>query len=118
MRYEEVAHLLPGLVDGTVIADDDIRAFVESDLRCQAELARYRKLLRGLADLRDRHVSAHPTVLAATLSAVDEPAGRPLFRRIPERKTLAGAALGTAVVTAGAAVVILARSRRHRVLAA
>jgi hypothetical protein len=118
MRYDDVAHLLPGFVDGTVAVDDDTRAFVESDLRCQAELARYRKLLRGLADLRDQHVSAHPAVLAATLGAVDEPAGRPFLRRISERKTLAGAALGTAVVTAGAAAVILARSRRRAAIAA
>ena len=49
MRYEDVADLIPGLVDGTAEVDDRTRAFIDSDLRCQAELARYRRLLRGLS---------------------------------------------------------------------
>ena len=40
MRYEDVADLIPGLVDGTVEVDERTQAFIESDLRCQAELAR------------------------------------------------------------------------------
>ena len=50
MRYDDVADLIPGLVDGTVVLDERTRAFIDSDLRCQAELARYRRLLRGLGD--------------------------------------------------------------------
>ena len=52
MRYEDVADLIPGLADGTVEVDDRTREFIDSDLRCQAELARYRRLLRGLGALR------------------------------------------------------------------
>ena len=47
MRYEDVAELLPGIVDGSIEVDAATMAFIESDLRCQAELARYRRLLRG-----------------------------------------------------------------------
>jgi hypothetical protein len=113
MRYEDVAHLLPGIVDGTAHVDDATLAFVESDLRSQAELARYRRLLRGLADLRGSVIEPHPAALTATLDALDVVPGRRLLRRLSERKRLAGAALGTAVVTAGAAAVIVARSRRR-----
>ena len=48
VRFEDVADLLPGLVDGTIRVDERTQEFIESDLRCQAELARYRKLLRTL----------------------------------------------------------------------
>jgi hypothetical protein len=118
MRYDDVAHLLPGLVDGSVAADAETLAFVESDLRCQAELVRYRRLLRSLATLRERRVEPPSASLHETLVALNDAHDRQFLRRIAERRKLAGAALGTAVVTAGAAAVILARSRRRAALAA
>lgn len=114
MRYEDVAHLLPGLVDDPS-ADEETLAFIETDLRCQAELARYRKLLRGLRGLRMEHIAAGPGALADTLAALEAASERSLVRLVAERRRLAGA-IGTAVVTAGAATaaVLIARSRRHR----
>ena len=65
VRFEDVADLLPGLVDGTVRVDERTQEFIESDLRCQAELARYRKLLRTLEQLRTRYFEPSPGLLAA-----------------------------------------------------
>jgi anti-sigma factor RsiW len=116
VRYEDVADLLPGLVDGSIVVDDKILAFVESDLRCQAELARYRRLLRTLQTLRTRYFEPSPGLLAATLSALAEEGERRVVRSIiPGRRLAYAGAIGGAAVAAGAAAtaVIVARSRRR-----
>ena len=45
MRCDEVAALLPMLVDASVPPNIAVEHHVESCLRCQAELARYRRLV-------------------------------------------------------------------------
>lgn len=114
MRYEDVADLIPGLVDGTVVVDERIQAFIESDLRCQAELARYRKLLRGLGALRTMYLEPAPGGLAQTLNALAAEGERKVARSIlsGRRALVAGAAIGGAAVATTAAVVA-ARSRRR-----
>ena len=59
MRCDEVTALLPGLVDGEAVGFEAER-HVETCLRCQAELARYRRLLRTLSMLRTRYVEPTP----------------------------------------------------------
>ncbi len=114
MRYEDVAELLPGVADGSITPDERTQAFIGSDLRCQADLARYRRLLRHLRLLRDRGLEPAPGLLVETLSALeDEP------ERRPDRGIVAGRAKQVAIAGAigGAAVaataVIFARSRRR-----
>jgi hypothetical protein len=116
VRYEDVADLIPGLVDGTVVVDDRTRAFIDSDLRCQAELARYRKLLRTLEQLRSRYFEPTPGLLAATLTALAEEGERRVVHSIitGRRLAYAGAAIGgVAAAGAAATAVIVARSRRR-----
>lgn len=116
MRYEDVADMLPGLVDGSVSVDDRTRSFIEADLRCQAELARYRRLLRTLEHLRTRYLEPSPGLLAATLAAIAEESERRVVRSIVTGRRLAFAgAVGGAAVAAGAAAtaVLVARSRRR-----
>jgi hypothetical protein len=48
MRCEDVSEALPEIVDGAATADLALRRHVDSCLRCQAELAQYRKLLRTM----------------------------------------------------------------------
>ena len=106
MRYEDVADLIPGLVDGTVEVDERTRAFIDSDLRCQAELARYRRLLRSLGTLRTTYLEPAPGGLAQTLNALAAEGERRVARGIltSRRAVVAGAAT---------AAVIAARSRRR-----
>ena len=97
MRFEDVADLLPGLVDGTVPVDERTQAFIESDLRCQAELARYRKLLRTLEQLRTRYFE--PVARASSprrSTALAEEGERRVVHSIitGRRLAYAGAALG------------------------
>ena len=120
MRFEDVAELLPGIVDGTVTVDDRTREFIESDLRCQAELARYRKLLRTLEQLRTRYFEPSPGLLAATLTALAEEGERRVVHSIitGKRLAVAGAAIAAIAGMAAAGAATAAIIARRRVLAA
>ena len=77
---------------------------IETCLRCQAELARYRKMLRGLQLLRTRYLEPTPGLLAQTLAAMEEAGERQAMRSILSGRRLAYAgAIGGAAVAAGAA---------------
>jgi anti-sigma factor RsiW len=118
MRCEDVARILPGSVDSWTAVDVSVQRHVESCLRCQAELARYRKMLRGLQLLRTRYLEPTPGLLATTLTAIEEAGERHVVRSILTGRRLAYAgALGGAAVAAGAAAtaVIVHRSRRRAV---
>ena len=48
MRCDDVARLLPAAVEQGAAVELSVQRHIESCLRCQAELARYRRMLRGL----------------------------------------------------------------------
>ena len=91
MLCDEVTALLPALVDGDD-ADPQVALHIETCLRCQAELARYRRLLRTLALLRTRYAEPTPGLLGETLAA------------------LTG---GTAVAAGATAALLIVRSRKR-----
>jgi hypothetical protein len=115
MRCDEVAARLPTIVDGTDPPDLAVEHHVESCLRCQAELARYRRLLRTLHQLRTRYIEPAPGLLGETLALLEEAAERRAVRSILSGRRLAyaGAIGGTAVATAATAAVLIARSRKR-----
>jgi anti-sigma factor RsiW len=115
VRYEDVADLLPGIVDGTVHPDERTRRFIDSDLRCQAELARYRRLVRTLGALRMQYLEPAPGLLAATLNSLAEEGERRVARSVltGRRLAYAGAALGATAVAGAATALVVARSRRR-----
>jgi hypothetical protein len=115
MRCEEVAALLPALVDVSTPPNLAVEHHVESCLRCQAELARYRRLLRTLHQLRSRYIEPPPGFLAETLAAIEDAAERRAGRSLLHGRRLAyaGAIGGTAVATAATAALLIARSRRR-----
>jgi hypothetical protein len=114
MRCEEATSLLPGLVDGDTISLD-VQRHVDSCLRCQAELARYRRLLRTLAALRTRYIEPTPGLLGETLAAITDAAEHGARRTLVSGRRLAFAgAIGGGALAAGAtAAVLIARSRRR-----
>jgi anti-sigma factor RsiW len=119
MRCEEVARLLPETVEGTPV-DLAMQTHIESCLRCQAEFARYRRMLRALQQLRTRFLEPSPSLLAQTLAALEEAGERQAVRSLLSGRRLAyaGAIGGAALATAGtAAALILARSRRRTAVA-
>jgi len=105
--------MLPETVEGTPV-DLAMQTHIESCLRCQAELARYRRMLRALQQLRTRFLEPSPSLLAQTLAALEEAGERHAVRSLLSGRRLAyaGAIGGAALATAGtAAALILARRR-------
>ena len=115
MLCDEVTALLPGMVDGDVDVDPGALEHVETCLRCQAELARYRRLLRTLAMLRSRYADPTPGLLGDTLAALTDAAEEGARRTLLSGRRLAyaGAIGGTAVAAGATAALLIARSRRR-----
>ena len=115
MRCDEVVIVIPELVDVGATTNMAVERHLQSCLRCQAELARYRRLLRMLAMLRTRYVEPNPGLLGDTLAALADVTEQGARRTLLSGRTLAYAgAIGGATVAAGAtAAVLIARSRRR-----
>ena len=88
---------------------------IETCLRCQAELARYRRLLRTLALLRSRYAEPTPGLLGETLAALTDAAEEGARRTLLSGRRLAyaGAIGGTAVAAGATAALLIARSRKR-----
>ena len=115
MQCDDVARILPEAVDNGAAVELSVQRHIESCLRCQAELARYRKMLRGLQLLRTRYLEPAPGLLAQTLAAIEEAGERQAVRSILSGRRLAYAgAIGAGAVAAGTAatVMIVHRARR------
>ena len=118
MQCDDVARLLPEAVEGGAAVELSVQRHIETCLRCQAEVARYRKMLRGLQLLRTRYLEPAPGMLAQTLAALEVAGERHAIRSVLSGRRLAYAgAIGGAAVAAGAAAtaVIVHRARRRSV---
>jgi hypothetical protein len=117
MRCDEVTPLLPALVDGEPMSFE-MQQHVDTCLRCQAELARYRRLLRTLAMLRERYAEPTPGLLGETLAALTDAAESGARRTLLSGRRLAYAgAIGGGALAAGAtAALLIARSRKRAAL--
>jgi anti-sigma factor RsiW len=115
VRCEEVIVVIPALVDGEPATDVAVERHLQTCLRCQAEVARYRRLLRTLAMLRTRYVEPNPGLLGDTLAALTDAAEHGARRTLLSGRTLAyaGAIGGTAVAAGATAALLIARSRRR-----
>ena len=79
MQCDDVAQLLPEAVESGAAVELSVQRHIESCLRCQAELARYRKMLRGLQLL------PHPLPRARARPARADPGRHRGGRRAPRR---------------------------------
>lgn len=115
MLCDEIADQLAAAGDIAKLADRRARKHVDSCLRCQAEAAQYRKLLKALHALREDLV-AQPHGLVADIFVKLEAAGeRQAVRSLLAGRKAAyvgGIAVATAAAGAGAAVLLVSRSRR------
>lgn len=119
MQCDDVARALAALVDAEV-ADPAVDAHLETCLRCQAELARYRRMLRGLHDLRTHYLEPSPGLLAQTLAAVEAASEPSTMRSLVTRKrlALAGAGAGAALAAGAVSALVISRMRRRGLAAA
>jgi anti-sigma factor RsiW len=117
MRCEDITPLLPGLVDGDPMTFE-VEDHIASCLRCQAELARYRRLLRTLSLLRSRYAEPTPGLLGETLAAITDAAEHGARRTLLSGRRLAyaGAIGGGALAATATAALLIARSRRRSAL--
>ncbi|MFZ4514757.1 MAG: hypothetical protein ACOYN3_00365 [Acidimicrobiia bacterium] len=114
----EVRAALPGLLDSDGPADLAVIRHVETCLVCQAEMAKYRRLLRALQVLRTRYLEPAPDLLAQTLAGLGEASERRVVRSMLTGKRIAYAsAIGGAAAVAGAAAAtaLVVRHRRRSV---
>jgi hypothetical protein len=102
IRLAEVAD------DSTLLTGADAD-HVATCLRCQAELAQYRKLLRSLRALRTQPLTPDDDLLAELLDVLRPPAPITRLHRRNRRAAYLG---GIAAATAGAAGAIVLASRK------
>ena len=117
MRCDEIVETLPGVVDGSSRLDRSERRHVERCLRCQAELAQYRKLLRAMQALRTEVAPPPPGLLGELLAGIEAAGERGAVRAtLTGRRAayLGGIAAATAAAGAGAAIVLVSRGRKGR----
>ncbi|MGI8709661.1 MAG: anti-sigma factor family protein [Acidimicrobiales bacterium] len=112
-----VADALPGVVDGTAQLDRSDRRHVEHCLRCQAELAQYRRLLRAMQSLRHVHTPAPIGLVTDVLAHLEAAGERSAVRAaLTGRRAayLGGIAAAATAAGAGAAIVLANRGRKGR----
>ena len=115
VNCDQVAEALPGIVDGLAVAELDLRRHVDACLRCQAELAQYRKLLKVLHTLRTEVLEPAPGVLADIFSTLEAAGERRAMKFLLTGRRAAyvgGIAAATAAGAAGA--IVLATRARHK----
>lgn len=116
MRCEDVNRLVPQMIDAGEPVGAEIEQHVVSCLRCQAEVARYHKLLRALRTLRTYYLEPTPGVLSQTLAALEAAGERRAIRSaLSGHKAAYAGAIGGAAVAAGAAAtaVLMTRAKRR-----
>lgn len=113
---ESVAAVLPAVVDGLMTAPGDVRRHVEACLRCQAELAQYRRVLRALHQLRTEVLEPAPGLLADILVTLEAAGERRAMRHLlnGRRAAYLGGIAATAAAGAAGAIVLATRARHRK----
>lgn len=112
MRCDALAELLAEAAEGQPVQGRVARAHVAHCLRCQADLAQYRRLHRSLRQLADRRVATPDEWVDEVILAIDaDRSGSGPARALRRAAVLGGMA---AVTAAGAASVIVLRTSRRR----
>ena len=115
---EMVADALPAIVDGLAVADLDLRRHVEACLRCQAELAQYRKVLKALHQLRTEVLEPAPGLITDILVNLEAAGERRAMRFLltGRRAAYVGGIAGGIAAAGAAGAIVLASRARHRKL--
>ena len=112
LACDEVRAELPAVLDREGSAQAGLVEHVEYCLSCQAELARYRRLVRLLHQLRSSEATLAPGVVSDVLAAIEQAASRRAVRSVLTGRRLAYAS--AVVVGVGVAIFVLGLTRAHR----
>jgi predicted anti-sigma-YlaC factor YlaD len=104
-----VKALLAGMLAGDARISPTVESHVASCLSCQAELARYRRLLRLMRQLNALELAMPPGILAEVLSALEVAAKRRASSGLLTGKAMAYGLALLGAVGASVAVFLLAR---------
>jgi len=114
MRCEELADHLAA-AEGGHLLEPTAEAHVQSCLRCQAELAQYRKLLRALRTLRTEVLKPAPGLVSDILVSIEAAGERSAVRSALKGRRMAYlGGVAVAGVAGGAAALVLVSRRRMR----
>jgi hypothetical protein len=113
--HANVIARLPAVVDNDDVLSPIERGHVDSCLQCQAELVRYRKLLRALHDLRTNVIQPAPGLLADILDGLAERGERRAIRSlVTGRRAAYTGGIAVATIAGVTGVVLLAGRSRGR----
>lgn len=107
---DAVGGLLPAWVAGEADLDKRARDHLAQCLRCQADVARYRRMLRTLHALRPQGDQPSPELLSDIIAGLD---GQRRARWSPAPWVAIGVTAAAAAGAAGAAGVLLWSARRR-----
>ncbi|HVE94771.1 MAG TPA: hypothetical protein VNB24_07600 [Acidimicrobiales bacterium] len=102
--------------EGVDAAPADVRAHIDSCLRCQAEMVQYRRLLRGLHTLRTEVLEPAPGTLTGILAHIEHAGERRAVRSLLQGRRgayLGGIAVAATAAGAAGALVLAGRARRR-----
>jgi anti-sigma factor RsiW len=116
MQCELIAEDLAAAADGTVLLGRSERLHVERCLRCQAELAQYRRMLRTLRSMRSQVVEPAPGMLGEILACLEAAGERTAIRGVltGRRAAYLGGIAAAATAGAAAGAIVLASRRKLR----
>lgn len=109
MRCDRLGEGLAAAADGLEHLDDLSRHHVERCLRCQADVAQYRRLRRSLGTLRDDEVGPDAALLGEILDGVGAVAHR---RQVGRRAAYLGGLAAATAAGVGSVWVLASRGRR------
>jgi anti-sigma factor RsiW len=111
MPCDELTPRLAASLDDATVLDRDDHAHLAGCLRCQAEVARERRLRRSLAGLLDVVLVPPDDLLEQIADVLDDDDLRHGRHR---RVAWVGGLAAATAAAAGGAIVLAARTRRHR----
>jgi anti-sigma factor RsiW len=120
VRCEQLTDLLAATGGDTTMLDLRARTHLEGCLRCQAELAQYRKLLKALRTLRTEVLTPAPGLVSDIFAHLEAAGERQAMRSVIRGRKAAyvgGIAVASVAAAGGAAIVLASRSRRTRLSA-
>jgi hypothetical protein len=117
VQCDQLTELLAATAGDTASLDVRSRAHLDGCLRCQAELAQYRKLLKALRTLRTEVLSPPSGLVSDILVSIEQAGERHAVRSAVRGRKAAyvgGLAVASVAAAGGAALVLASRSRRMR----
>lgn len=116
MQCEQLADELAATGGEIRLLEVDAHTHLEGCLRCQAELAQYRKLLKALQQLRTEVLAPAPGLVTDVLVRLEQRGERKAMKSILEgRKGAYITGLAAATVAAGGAAALVYTRRKLRV---